>query len=73
MYKQKEHCIRCNNPTPYDLNTPITLRRYYIEGSGQLCRRCYQELYGMAPSLGCVGGSDYYVSKKVIQGLWENR
>ena len=47
----KEFCIRCGKPTPYDINTPITLRRYYVEGSGQLCPLCYQELYGVAPSL----------------------
>ena len=47
----KELCIRCNKPTPYDIRTPITLRRYYVEGSGQLCPLCYQELYGVAPSL----------------------
>ena len=46
-----ELCIRCNSPTPYDQSTPITLRRYYVEGSGQLCPLCYQELYGVAGSL----------------------
>ena len=40
-----ELCIRCNSPTSYDQSTPITLRRYYVEGSAQLCPRCYQELY----------------------------
>jgi hypothetical protein len=48
----KELCIRCGKETPYDTNTPITLRRYYIEGSGQVCLLCYQELYGVAGSLG---------------------
>ena len=50
--EQKELCIRCNKPTSYLPNTPITLRRYYVEGSDQLCPLCYQELYGVAPSLG---------------------
>ena len=53
LMKQKELCIRCNKPTLYNPNTPITLRRYYVKGSGQLCPLCYQELYGVAPSL-CV-------------------
>ena len=48
---EKELCIRCNKPTPYHPNTPITLRRYYVEGSGQLCPLCYQELYGAASPL----------------------
>ena len=43
--EQKELCIRCNKPTPYNPNTPITLRRYYVEGSGQLCEQCYFTLY----------------------------
>ena len=54
---EKELCIRCNKPTPYHPNTPITLRRYYVEGSGQLCPLCYQELYGMTGSLGVPFGS----------------
>ena len=40
-----EKCIRCGKPTPYHLNTPITPRRYFIEGSGQLCAECYRKLY----------------------------
>lgn len=43
--KQKEFCIRCNNSTPYQFNTPITLSRYYIEESGQLGEKCFYELY----------------------------
>ena len=55
--EQIELCIRCNKPTPYNPNTPITLRRYYVEGSGQLCPLCYQELYGVAGSLGVPFGT----------------
>jgi len=55
--EQKELCIRCNKPTPYHPDTPITLRRYYVEGSGQLCPLCWQELYGVAPSLGVPFGT----------------
>ena len=45
-----ELCIRCGKPTPYDIQTPINVRRYYIEGSGQLCEKCFYELYPIAPS-----------------------
>ena len=45
MRDEKELCIRCNKPTPYHPNTLITLRRYYVEGSGQLCEQCYFTLY----------------------------
>ena len=57
MMEQKELCIRCGKPTLYDINTPITLRRYFVEGSGQLCPLCYQELYGVAGSLGVPFGT----------------
>ena len=42
---EKELCIRCGKETPYDINTPITVRRYFVEGAGQLCPLCYQKLY----------------------------
>lgn len=46
-----EKRIRCGKPTPYHLNTPITLRRYFIEGFGQLCEQCYFTLYPVPASL----------------------
>ena len=51
MNNKQELCIRCGNSTPYHPNTPITLRRYYVEGSGQLCEKCFYELYPMPGSL----------------------
>lgn len=50
-----ELCIRCNKPTPYNPNTPITLRRYYVEGSGQLCEQCFYELYPQSGAFECDG------------------
>ena len=46
----KELCIRCGRPTPYDIQTPITDRLYYIDGFGQLCEQCFSKLYGLAAS-----------------------
>ena len=46
-----EKCICFDKPTPYHHNTPITLRRYYVEGSGQLCEQCYFALYPVPGSL----------------------
>ncbi len=40
-----EPCIRCNKSTEYDINTPIYLHRYFVEGSGQLCEECWREVY----------------------------
>ena len=48
----KELCIRCGKETEYDVHTPITIRRYYIEGSGQLCEDCWRELYGRKNDVG---------------------
>lgn len=48
----KELCVRCGMATPYNQSTSITLRRYYVEGSGQLCQDCFQYLYLMPGSLG---------------------
>ncbi len=53
MMKQ-EFCIRCGQPTSYYINTPIVLRRYFIEGSGQLCEKCFYELYPQSSAF------DYY-------------
>jgi hypothetical protein len=41
----KEKCIRCGRKTGYDVSTPVTVRWYYIEGSGQLCEDCFSQLY----------------------------
>ena len=41
----KELCVRCGKETKYDTSTPITLRRYFIEGAGQLCEECWKEVF----------------------------
>ena len=42
---EKELCVRCGKESAYDINTPITVRLYYVEGAGQLCEACYSHLY----------------------------
>lgn len=37
----KDLCIICGNETPYEFETHIDYRIGYIEGAGQLCKRCY--------------------------------
>lgn len=39
-------CICCGAETEYTRDTAIGKRVGYIEGAGQLCFRCYCELYG---------------------------
>lgn len=35
-----EKCVFCGAETPYLLSTPIALREHYVEGAGQLCKKC---------------------------------
>jgi hypothetical protein len=46
----KEQCIRCGVETEYSVSTPVTVRRWYIEGTGQLCEQCYFILYPVPES-----------------------
>lgn len=41
----KEFCIICGSETPYKKTDEISSRKYYIEGSGQLCEYCYFLIY----------------------------
>ena len=45
MDTNKELCIRCGKETEYDVSTPVDMRQFYAEGSGQLCKECWWELY----------------------------
>lgn len=40
-----ENCILCGNKIHLDPMTPVEFRTGYIVGSGQLCTKCYIELY----------------------------
>lgn len=41
-----ERCVLCGKITDVPLSLPIDLRDYYVEGSGQLCRGCWQHVCG---------------------------
>ena len=43
--EEKEKCVSCDRETQYTKDTPIEKRFYYIEGAGQLCGLCYNEIY----------------------------
>lgn len=41
----KEKCVVCEKKTKYNKEDHIDFRIGYIEGSGQLCLNCYDEIY----------------------------
>ena len=41
----KEKCVVCKEKTSYNKEDHIDFRIGYIEGSGQLCLNCYNEIY----------------------------
>jgi len=41
----KDKCVTCNKKSIYDREEHIDFRIGYIEGAGQLCLECYDELY----------------------------
>ena len=36
----KDCCVLCGKETQYDKETPVNLRKHYVEGVGQLCDHC---------------------------------
>jgi hypothetical protein len=45
MLNTKEKCVMCGTQTNYDTITHIDFRVGYIEGVGQLCEECYNNIY----------------------------
>lgn len=43
--EEKDKCIRCGHETPYKKSTHIDFRDHYVEGAGQLCVKCFNEIY----------------------------
>lgn len=41
-----ERCVLCGAETPFRRSTPVGLRTDYVEGAGQLCRRCAASIRG---------------------------
>ena len=42
---KKDKCVMCGGKTPYDKDTHIDNRKYYIEGAGQMCEGCHTRIY----------------------------
>jgi hypothetical protein len=45
LIKNFERCVSCGVVVHINKSTAIDNRLYYIEGSGQLCVDCHQEMY----------------------------
>ena len=41
----KDTCVTCNKESLYETTEHINYRIGYIEGAGQLCLECYNDLY----------------------------
>ena len=41
----KDSCVTCDKETPYRIDDHIDMRIGYVEGAGQLCFDCYDEVY----------------------------
>lgn len=39
-----DKCVYCGGDTEYDVDAPITERKFYVSGCGQLCKSCYTAL-----------------------------
>lgn len=42
---EKENCVLCGVETPYLKKDEINSRKHYVEGAGQLCKKCHSEIY----------------------------
>lgn len=40
-----DKCVICGKDTGVLHDTPVSERKRYVSGSGQLCRECYYDLY----------------------------
>ena len=45
LSSKMEVCILCHKITDCPIDTPIDLRKTYIEGAGHLCEDCFEKVY----------------------------
>lgn len=43
--KEKDKCVFCGVDTVYNKSDHVDTRMYYVEGAGQLCRKCFIRIY----------------------------
>ena len=42
---ETEKCVTCGIDTEVPVNEHVDLRKYYVEGAGQLCAQCWHKAY----------------------------
>ncbi len=53
-----DKCVMCNKETEFLINEHIDYRKWYVEGAGQLCNGCWDNIYG----------GNHYEEQKTILG-----
>ena len=41
----QDDCVSCGKETEFTADMSVDEREYYIEGSGQLCKKCFTTIY----------------------------
>jgi len=56
-----DNCISCGVETPYHRDVNIEYRSHYVEGAGQMCKDCWDNL--------CSSGEDtiYFIPESMIK------
>ena len=57
---ETDKCVLCGADTGVKSSAPVDKRMYYVQGGGQLCRRCYFGTVGGSES---ENGSDEYIAE----------
>ena len=42
---ETEKCVNCKVETNVPVNENVDLRKFYVEGAGQLCEECWNKIY----------------------------
>ena len=43
--EEKDDCVKCGDSTPYGKAEHIDNRYHYVDGAGQLCKGCWDDIY----------------------------
>jgi len=40
-----DKCVSCGLDTDFDTTSDVNYRFYYVDGGGQLCKKCYNRIF----------------------------